>query len=287
MANEFGNVGAVTSSQRTAAKSIEVLNPTGAEWEVFYNGYWRDISSDYQWDTTSEGNTILRAIRWDDGFRSYREDRGLVLRKKGVDDKVYSVASPFVSSFLQTVGIGTALKGLTFVPGVIGKVAGFADKLYSPNSIGQGLAVQAAIQLSLGLIEGDSPSEILSRLAGGAAAAVGGFYGKKAVSALVPKINKYAPEIINIPGPKPTIAQALRNAEIPGRTILSYEAAVGKPLTKAEQVTQANISTLAHFMNREEENQSLKTLAGLSKSFAPVSTSALTSFQRKVYSGIF
>src|SRR5574343_84031 len=90
MVNEFGNVGAISNSQtRLANKTLESLSSGGqAEWEVYYNGYWRDVSSDYDWDVTQAGNTILRAIRWDnDEFRSYREDRGLILREKKDDDE--------------------------------------------------------------------------------------------------------------------------------------------------------------------------------------------------------
>lgn len=90
MANEFGNVGAISNSQtRLANKKLEDISSGGqAEWEVFYNETWRDVSSDYSWDVTQAGNTILRAIRWDnDEFRSYREDRGLILREKKDDEE--------------------------------------------------------------------------------------------------------------------------------------------------------------------------------------------------------
>ena len=84
MANEFGNVGAVSESQtRITSKQLETSTSTGgAEYEAFYGGYWRDISSDFSYDVSKAGNSFARCIRWDDGFRSYREDRGLIIRKK-------------------------------------------------------------------------------------------------------------------------------------------------------------------------------------------------------------
>jgi hypothetical protein len=71
------------STNRLYAKDIEKgSSTTGAEYEAFYGGYWRDISSDFKEDVSKAGNKFTRCIRWDDGFRSYRNDRGLIIRKK-------------------------------------------------------------------------------------------------------------------------------------------------------------------------------------------------------------
>lgn len=68
------------SAERLAGVALE---GNEAEYEAFYGGYWRDISSDYREDVSKAGNSFVRCIRWDnDGFRSYRNDRGLIIRKK-------------------------------------------------------------------------------------------------------------------------------------------------------------------------------------------------------------
>jgi hypothetical protein len=89
MANEFGNKGAISLSRvRLSTKQTEMVMRGGeAEYEAYYGGYWRDISSDYMEDVTKDGNTITRCIRWDGDFRSYRNDRGLIIRRKGEDDE--------------------------------------------------------------------------------------------------------------------------------------------------------------------------------------------------------
>ena len=54
-----------------------------AEWEAYYGGYWRDIHDGYFEDISKEGNVFTRCIRWDGkGYRSYRNDRGLIIRPK-------------------------------------------------------------------------------------------------------------------------------------------------------------------------------------------------------------
>jgi hypothetical protein len=103
MANEFGNVGAVSnlSKIRLSNKQFEVASPEGAEYEAFYGGYWRDISSDFRYDVSKAGNSFARCIRWDDGFRSYRVDRGLIIRKKeDSDDDDDSKTNRTFGSFL-------------------------------------------------------------------------------------------------------------------------------------------------------------------------------------------
>lgn len=57
-----------------------------AEYEAFYNGYWRDIDSNFTQDMSKAGNSFVRAVRWDNsGYRSYRNDRGLIIRQKEKD----------------------------------------------------------------------------------------------------------------------------------------------------------------------------------------------------------
>ena len=112
MANEFGNVGAISASnQRMASKSVETA-AGGAEWEAFYGGTWRDISSDFTYDVSQAGNSFARCIRWDDGFRSYRQDRGLIIRKKEKQEPeepdqedIVTFASVFATSTAISTGI--------------------------------------------------------------------------------------------------------------------------------------------------------------------------------------
>ena len=127
MANEFGNVGAIggnVSDIRLAAKKLEVGTNGTAEWEAFYGGHWRDISGDFHEDQTKDGNTITRCIRWDDGFRSYRNDRGLIIRKKNEEQEVQKEAlSPgedilhhaglFGKSFAYTAGVSLGVSTAT------------------------------------------------------------------------------------------------------------------------------------------------------------------------------
>lgn len=116
MANEFGNVGAVSqSSVRAQSKEMEVSTSVGgAEYEAFYGGYWRDISSDFSYDVSKAGNSFARCIRWDDGFRSYREDRGLIIRKKekSEDDQSQQVdsddAGP-IETFSRAMGVAVGV----------------------------------------------------------------------------------------------------------------------------------------------------------------------------------
>jgi len=136
MANEFGNVGAVASISETrmTAKNIETV--TGlAEWEVYYNGTWRDVSSDFMWDITLAGNTILRAIRWDDGFRSYREDRGLILRKKEkeeekrIQDEILPLGTTFAKAFGTSAAVALGVNTIrnTFRSAPVGVILGAAE----------------------------------------------------------------------------------------------------------------------------------------------------------------
>jgi len=56
---------------------------SSADWEAYYNGTWRDIHPNFHEDITKDNNIITRCVRWDSGeFRSYRNDRGLKIRKK-------------------------------------------------------------------------------------------------------------------------------------------------------------------------------------------------------------
>lgn len=117
MANEFGNAGAISQSTvRIDSKKLEVSFSSGAEYEAFYGGYWRDISSDFFYDTTKAGNTIARCIRWDDGFRSYRVDRGLIIRKKETpedstspDDDDLITGGDIFASFAKSAGVAFGL----------------------------------------------------------------------------------------------------------------------------------------------------------------------------------
>ena len=118
MANEFGNVGALSrSNQRLNQKHLETSSSIEAQWEAFYGGYWRDISSDFSYDVTKDGNTIARCIRWDDGFRSYREDRGLIIREKtkqeeggapSTSEDIVTFGTTFAKSFATSAAISVA-----------------------------------------------------------------------------------------------------------------------------------------------------------------------------------
>ena len=97
------------SAERLSNKKLEGIE---AEYEAFYGGYWRDISSDFRDDVSKEGNSFVRAIRWDnDGFRSYRNDRGLIIRKKDKsepqEDKEDIIS--LTSVFLQSTAISTGI----------------------------------------------------------------------------------------------------------------------------------------------------------------------------------
>jgi hypothetical protein len=48
------------TTSRTIGLNAEKLIKSDAEWEVFYNNTWRDISDDYRFDTTKEGNVIVK-----------------------------------------------------------------------------------------------------------------------------------------------------------------------------------------------------------------------------------
>jgi len=53
-----------------------------AEWEAYYGGHWRDIHGGFKEDISKAGNAFTRCVRWDGGYRSYRNDRGLEIRRK-------------------------------------------------------------------------------------------------------------------------------------------------------------------------------------------------------------
>lgn len=129
----YGGESSTRSQRFNATKTL-----SGAEWEAFYGGYWRDVSDDFRWDTTKAGNTILRAIRWDNGeFRSYREDRGLILRKKGTDDEETAKALQGIDyesflmnipkAFATSVATGLVLKVVPElkIPFLVGSVVAF------------------------------------------------------------------------------------------------------------------------------------------------------------------
>lgn len=173
--------GGESRSRSNQFQMTKLASPTGAEWEVYYGNSWRDVSDDFRWDVTQEGNTILRAIRWDSGeFRSYREDRGLILRKKGSDDDEKKAQQQidygsFLTSAGQSFGISLAAGTLLqLVPQlkpafVIAGVVGFAFK---------------SVEIVQAVAEGQLPANILLSTAGSilgssaGGAAVKGLFGE-------------------------------------------------------------------------------------------------------------
>ena len=128
-----------------------------AEWEVYYNGTWRDVSDDFRYDVTKEGNVILRAIRYDNGgFRSYREDRGLILRRKQKEEakreffeniNYNSLLGNFAASFGTTVAVNalfTAIPALRPVSAILNNSA----------------VVFGVFELAKSFLKGNDPSQI-------------------------------------------------------------------------------------------------------------------------------
>jgi hypothetical protein len=255
MANEFGNAGALsahkfntegvfkgirygTESQfKLAAKTVDIFN-NGSQWEVFYGGYWRDIASNFSWDTTQEGNTILRAIRADDGHRSYRADRGLILQQKKQEEKdvddLLSFGSDFTRAFgtSMAVSLGVNIIKETFNINPMGVVLG-SSLAIAGYSFGQDLSLQSAtinfaktalsfalltaipkkygafaipvLSVLSGIIKGEKASSIIGSLAGNLA---GGYLSPKVSS----KINEQVKPLItqqNLPAKVQSIKDQL------------------------------------------------------------------------------
>lgn len=177
-----------TSSRRLGA-STERFTKGFASYEAYYNGTWRDITSDFYEDITKDGNTIVRAIRWDGGFRSYRKDRGLIIRKK--EDRPSpgsNIVNPFLQTFITASVATIAIKGLSLVPGPVGVIAkGVALATRSPLFRTVTLATSAAVTVG-NIIGGESIEQGLGRAVGEIA---GGYFGGKIGS------------LIRIPGFKP------------------------------------------------------------------------------------
>lgn len=149
----------MTTLSNVSHKGTSALTGTGAEWEVFYNNTWRDIESNYSWDITQEGNTILRAQRYDSGeYRSYREDRGLILRRK--NDKKEEKGKSISGSTAFTLA-NLALAALTVTPyGRAAKTALIGMDIFAAAetvSRGESLAdaaINLGISITLGKVAG-------------------------------------------------------------------------------------------------------------------------------------
>lgn len=177
-----------TSSRRLGA-STERFTQGFASYEAYYNGTWRDITRDFYEDITKDGNTIVRAIRWDGGFRSYRKDRGLIIRKKSdAEQSGSNIVNPFLNTMVTALVTNLALKGMSLVPGPVGVVARGINILAGTKTFRNVLIGAGAVTTGINILKGESIEQGLGRAAGQIA---GGYIGGKIGS------------LIRIPGFKP------------------------------------------------------------------------------------
>jgi hypothetical protein len=165
------------TNTRTTLFNTTKTASTGAEWEVYYNGYWRDVSDDFQWDVTKDGNTILRAIRWDNGgFRSYRDDRGLILRRKTDDEEQKQAQqqidySNFFSNAAKAFGVSLSA-GL-----IVRNIPQLRPVFAVAGIIGLGFQ---SIEIVQSIVRGESAENILLKTAGSlAGSSLGGAAASK------------------------------------------------------------------------------------------------------------
>jgi hypothetical protein len=180
---------------KKAQAAFEKSTKSEAEWERKYwtDGEWVDIHSNFSWDVSKAGDRFLRAQRWDGGFRSYREDRGLELRKKQkpdrqtIEDAERGFGKAFITGAAKSTLTSLALYGLSFVPGPVGTtvrtINAFAkSKLF----LGAALGVTAA-SVATSIAKGEKASLVLAETVGGLLGSVtGSALGKKIGPTLKP-----------------------------------------------------------------------------------------------------
>jgi len=178
---------------KSAQAKFEKATKNEAEWERLYSSdnEWVDIHSNFSWDTSKEGNRFLRAQRWDGGFRSYREDRGLEIRRKKrperqtISQAEKTFGKSFASSATKSALVSLALHGLSFVPGPIGTTVKVANAFAkSKLFLGAALGV-TAYEVGTSIVKGEKASIVLAETVGGLLGSVSGsMIGKKVGAAL-------------------------------------------------------------------------------------------------------
>ena len=206
MAQNFAINAFSDTMMKSIKGSVEQAISSGAEYERQYwttGDNWVDIYSTFTDDISKDGNAFVRAQRWDNGgYRSYRCDRGLVIRKKGSDQtsntasdaqkiqptsgqtvqkqtkeqgvSVGSVITSFVEGAAFTAIIEVALTSLEFVPGPVGITA-----VAVQTFLGQPLVQSALMGIHLGMAGisiagGENPVNAVAGFLGNIA---GGFAG--------------------------------------------------------------------------------------------------------------
>lgn len=169
----------VETNRRAIKASTERFTQGTAQYEAYYNGTWRDITSDFFDDVSKAGNTFVRAVRWDGGFRSYRYDRGLIIRKKK-DSKgaglAPNIVNPFLNTMVTAVATNLALKGMSLVPGPVGVVARGINILAGTKTFRNVLIGAGVVTTGINILKGESIEQGLGRAVGQIA---GGYMGGK------------------------------------------------------------------------------------------------------------
>ena len=172
------------TNRRSTQAAFEKFTKGGAEWERRYSSdnQWVDIHDNFTYDVSKAGNGFVRAIRWDGGFRSYRTDRGLEIRRKQRDSTPeVNFAKSFMRSFAGAAAANIAIKGLSLVPGPVGMAAKTVNA-FSKSGVFKVAALSVtAINAGRAYADGESAGEITAGVLGGLA---GGFLGAKTANML-------------------------------------------------------------------------------------------------------
>ena len=186
----------------------------GAQWERYYgsDNTWVDIHDDFHEDVSKAGNVFTRCLRWDGEFRSYRNDRGLEIRKKEDGGDPASVGRSFVSGFSKAAATTLALRGLAFVPGPIGVAARTVGLVGSSKILGAAALGLTSYDIGRRVIKGEPLADSLANLAGGLA---GGYLGASIGFGRTGKMPAiFSP--IQAPRPKFTFVKGMRDIQSVG-----------------------------------------------------------------------
>jgi hypothetical protein len=202
----------IKKAQATFEKSLK----GEAEWERLYSSdnEWVDIHSNFSWDTSKEGNSFLRAQRWDGGFRSYRADRGLEIREKQkpsratISQAEKTFGKAFASSAAKSTLTSLALYGLSFVPGPIGATVRTANAFSKSKLFLSAALAVTGLNVGASIAAGEKMPIVLAETVGGLLGAFTGSVIGKGIGKLATP--KFGLSTVARKGPTLTIGKATK-----------------------------------------------------------------------------